>query len=128
MLLVLSAVLAGCAKKQNLPTVWSFRDEQTLYMLLAFYGDDPGTLIITRGVDKELKCSSELKNGKIIVTVDKPFYKVIEFPQNNNLLLIDQIKGRITELKIDKVDSDYIQLLSKNTNEVKSLFLRIPEN
>jgi len=130
MLLVLSAILAGCAKKQNPypSTGWSFQEEQALYMVLVYYGDDTGTLIAIRGdlAEERIGCSSEFKNGKIIVTVDKPLYKVIEFPQKNNLLLIDQIKGKITELKIDKMDSDYIKHLMKNKNEVKSLFLRAP--
>ena len=61
-----------------------------------------------------------------MVTVCEPFYKVIELSKNNNLLLID--KNEITELRLNKIDSDYVRYLMKNNNEIKSLFSRTPGN
>lgn len=130
MLLVLSAVLGGCTKSQSKILSCAHGDEQNSYMVTAFYGGDPAEslLIVTRGGKaEELECDyTEITNGKRSVIVCKPFYKVIEISKNKNLLLID--KNKITELKIDKMDSDYIKHLMKNTNEVKSLFVRTPEN
>jgi len=130
-LLILSAVLAGgCAKPQNKILSWAFHDEQNSYMVTAFYGNDPGEsllIIIKGGKEETLDCDySEITNGKRMVTVCEPFYKVIELSKNNNLLLID--KNEITELRLNKIDSDYVRYLMKNNNEIKSLFSRTPGN